>query len=61
MFVSFYSFLFCFDQAALQHEKETSDELRQKYADEQESSEERRKKLEETEKKVQQLQESMQR
>lgn len=48
-------------QVALDHEKKTSNELRQKYAEEQEVSEERRKKLEETESKAHHLQESMQR
>ncbi|XP_042054026.1 myosin-11-like [Salvia splendens] len=46
-------------KVSLQHEQETSEELRKNYALEQESSEERRAKLEEAEEKIQQLQESL--
>lgn len=45
----------------MQHEKEESDELRQKYAEVQESSEERRKKLADTEARLHHLQESLHR
>ncbi|KAK4480453.1 hypothetical protein RD792_013526 [Penstemon davidsonii] len=51
----------CAMLASLQNEKETSDDLRKKYAEVQECSEERRAKLEDTEKKVHQLQESLHR
>ncbi|XP_047960777.1 myosin-11-like [Salvia hispanica] len=46
-------------KVSLQHEQESSEELRKNYALEKESSEERRAKLEEAEKKIQQLQESL--
>ncbi|KAG6430282.1 hypothetical protein SASPL_108346 [Salvia splendens] len=46
-------------QVSLQHEQESSEELRKNYALEKESSEERRAKLEEAEKKILQLQESL--
>jgi len=45
----------------LDYEKQRADDTQKKYSEVQEISEERRVKLEETEKKVQQLQESLQR
>lgn len=48
-------------QASLQNEKEASDNLRKKYDEAQECSEERRAKLEEADKKINQLQDSLHR
>jgi hypothetical protein len=48
-------------QVTLDYEKQRADDTQKKYSEVQEISEERRVKLEETEKKVQQLQESLQR
>lgn len=53
------SYHICFPQASLETEKQRADEAEGKYKELQESSEEKRKKLEETEKKVQQLADSM--
>lgn len=65
-FLSFY-FLLLVDsisdimQASLESEKEKSDEWERKYNEAHESSEEKRKKLEETERRVHQLQDSLNR
>ena len=50
-----------FSQALLESEKERADNSEKKFTEAQESSEERHKKLEDTEKRVQQLQESLSR
>lgn len=52
---------FYFTQALLRTEKQRADEFERKYAEAQESSEERRKKLEETDRVVHQLQDSFNR
>lgn len=63
----FYTVSFSFNkesiylQASLQAEKQRADDFEKKLAEAEESSEERRKKLEETERRVQQLQESLNR